>query len=114
MGILDEVKSLASTIQKIDNIELYRQILDLQGEVLKVVEENASLRKQVADLSEKMRISGELRFDRDVYWVDDAGPYCTRCWDTTKQLVRLLKCGNPAFSQCPTCKYPIKLNPELD
>lgn len=47
MGVLDDVKSLAKTVQQIDNVALYRQILDLQGEIMDLVEENRSLKQQL-------------------------------------------------------------------
>jgi hypothetical protein len=40
MGIVDNIKDVAKTVRQIDNIELYKQILDLQGEGMELVEEN--------------------------------------------------------------------------
>jgi regulator of replication initiation timing len=114
MGILDEVKSIASTIQKIDNIELYRKILDLQAEITELVQENHGLRRKIADLEQTLAIADELRFERQAYWRGTDGPYCTNCWDNRQRLVRMLKCGNPAFSECPTCRVALEVNPELD
>jgi len=114
MGVLDEVKSIASLIQKIDNIELYRKILDLQAEIFKLVEENTGLKHKVADLERTKVIASELRFERDAYWRGADGPFCSNCWDNHQGLIRMLKCGNPAFSQCPSCKTAVEVNPELD
>ena len=53
MGIIDNVKETVTLIQKIDNIDLYRKVLDLQSEVMAVVEENTELKR-------RLRISGDL------------------------------------------------------
>lgn len=52
MGLYDGIKDLAKVVQQADNIELYRQLLDLgkqaldlQAEVLQLQEENAKLKK---------------------------------------------------------------------
>lgn len=115
MSILDDVKSLAKTIQQIDNIELYRKILDLQGEILDLVEENKKLKNEIGLLEEKFRIKESLEFKLDTYWIKKAvgvedGPFCSKCWDTQQQLVRLIFCGNPQYSECPNCKRPIKIS----
>ncbi|HBA38453.1 MAG: hypothetical protein A2W73_07420 [Deltaproteobacteria bacterium RIFCSPLOWO2_12_55_13] len=52
MSIIDDVKSVAQLIQQIDNVELYRKILDLQGEVMGLVQENSELRKEISYLSQ--------------------------------------------------------------
>jgi hypothetical protein len=44
MGILDTAKEAVQLVQKIDNLELYKTILDLQSDALKVMEENGRLR----------------------------------------------------------------------
>lgn len=114
MGLLDEIKSLATTIQKIDNIELYRKILDLQAEAMKLLEEKAAVEKENRQLHDKLKIGGELEFEHNVYWRQDEdtgrsdGPFCSNCWDSMQRLVRLHQKENPNYIECPTCKQPIK------
>jgi len=60
MSILEDLKSLVGTIQKIDNIELYRQILDLQNEVLQVVAENTQLKADAASLREQLQPASDF------------------------------------------------------
>ncbi|MEO0131295.1 MAG: hypothetical protein ABIK76_06355, partial [candidate division WOR-3 bacterium] len=40
------------------------------------------------------------------------GPFCTRCWDKNKDLIRMHPCGNPAYSECPECKNSVKTGPD--
>jgi hypothetical protein len=114
MGILDNIKDVVGTIQKIDNIELYRKILDLQAETITVVGENADLRAQLDTLREQLSIKQRLRFEHNAYWDGDSlesseGPFCSKCWDSDRKLVRMHTCDNPQWSQCPICKKSLQI-----
>ena len=109
MGIVDDVKAVAKTVQQIGNIELYQKILDLQSEIMEVVEENQSLKRRITELEEESRIRSELIVQDDCYWIPQDsghpdGPYCTNCWDVRGDLVRMWKSANPEYSSCPNCK----------
>lgn len=107
MDIIDALKKAAEMAQKVDNIELYRQLIDLseqarglQTEVKRLEGENAALRRQ-RDLTERI-----IRH-RDPY-ISLAGDtvglrYCTHCWDTAEQLVQLQCNDFNATFECPHC-----------
>jgi len=119
MSIIDDIKSVAKTIQQADNIELYQKILDVQAKALEVVEENSKLREENKELKEKLKIKENLKNENNAYWIEadgkKDGPFCSCCWDVDKNLVRLHPCGNPSFYNCPNCKSgSIKVKPELD
>jgi hypothetical protein len=108
MGIIDNARELASTIQKIDNIELYKRILDLQGEIQGLVDENRQLREQVREQQRLWELNQELSFEHNAYWrvnQDKAreGPFCTNCWDSRRTQVRMHRRTNPNYAMCPTC-----------
>ncbi len=114
MGVIENVKEIANIVRQIDNIELYRQIVDLQGEVVGLVEENGRLKHEVANLKEKLTVKGKLVVKDDCYWLPDDsgnldGPFCTTCWDTEKQLVRMLHMGQPAVVSCTIHKRSINV-----
>ena len=114
MSVLETVKDVANTIRQIDNIDLYRKILDLQGEVMRLVEENGDLRRENTSLKDLLVVKDSLTFSRDCYWVSKAtgtseGPFCSACWDVRRELVRMIKCLDVKYSQCPVCKHPIKV-----
>ena len=96
MGVVDTLKETIGLIQKVDNIDLYRQMLDLQTQVMSLLEENKSLRTT-------LETRATLTFKSDAYWRDgNEGPFCSRCWDDEKKLIRLHLGGlAPA---CPKCK----------
>jgi hypothetical protein len=95
MSVIDTAKEAVMLVQKIDNIELYRKILDLQSDALKMVEENGKLKEEIKELEKAFQIKDQLIFENNHYYVlkDDSkdGPYCTYCWDKDRKLVRLHK-----------------------
>jgi hypothetical protein len=114
---LDDVKSVASTIQKIDNIDLYRQILNLQSEIMQVVQENNELKAQLATLRQKFAIREQLVFDRNAYWLraDGSrmdGPFCSNCWDVRQNTVRMYVDKDTGYGQCPTCRVLVPIDAE--
>lgn len=115
MSIYDGFKEVISTIQKIDNVELYRQILDLQKEMLQLVSENTELKTRLAETQAELSTKRDLRFEFNAYWIGETleisdGPFCAKCWDTKQQLVRMLYAGhNPQWSRCHVCDISLKL-----
>jgi hypothetical protein len=92
MGVIDTAKEAVQLVQKIDNIELYQKILDLQSDALKIVEENSTLRGKVKELEQAFAVKDTLVFEDNAYFVikesSKEGPYCTLCWDKDRTLVR--------------------------
>ena len=52
MGAIDNVKEVAKLVKDIGNMELYRQILDLQGEIMELTQANRELKSRVAELKD--------------------------------------------------------------
>ena len=50
MGFYDAFKDAISVAQKADNIELYKQLLDLSAQALDLQEENTRLKAENAEL----------------------------------------------------------------
>ena len=85
MSILDTAKDVVELVQKADNIDLYRHVLDLQGEIMELRQDNRTLRDEIADLGREHEISASLVFESNTCNRVDAGqkigPYCALCWD---------------------------------
>ena len=98
MGILDTLKDAVTLIQKADNIELNKTILDLQSQVYAQFEENRRLK-------EKIVTREQLVFRTNAYWTRDAndGPFCSRCWDAEALLIHL-HTRRGYYPECPKCK----------
>ncbi len=93
MNVLEVGKEMVRLVQQVDNIELYRKILEYQSETLKVVEELTVLKGQLKALQEIIEVKENLSFRDNKYWIKkeglEMGPYCTHCWDREGKLVHL-------------------------
>lgn len=119
MGIVENLKELVSTVQKIDNIELYRKILDLQGEAQDLVAENRRLRDEISELKRLREVSQELSYEHNSYWRAGTsgvkeGPFCSNCWDNREKLIRMHSKGDPNSAVCPTCEKAVNVTGRLD
>lgn len=110
MSFYDAFKDAMSIAQKADNVELYRQLLDLsaqaldlQAEVLRLKEENAELKK-----TNETEADIEYYVDAFVTKKSDKKPikYCAACWVDKKKLVPI---QDRQFENylCPLCKAEI-------
>lgn len=101
MNVLDHIKETVKIIQKMDNIDLYKKILDLQAEVMDLIEENRNLKN-------RLEIKDDIKFIKNSYWIVkngemQEGPYCSRCYDYENKLVHLIK-NEGYHPSCPQCK----------
>lgn len=62
MSVMDTVKDIAVLVQKADNVELLQRVLELQGQILELLEENHQLRTQVRELEETAEIAEAARW----------------------------------------------------
>ncbi|MBR2566588.1 MAG: hypothetical protein IKE29_18505 [Paenibacillus sp.] len=104
MSIISDIKEVATIVQKADNIELYKKILDLQSEAMNILEQNNNLKAEVRELRDRFEIQEKLTFKNNKYWIsNDEGPFCTKCWDVEKKLVRHQDLYNGYYT-CPNCR----------
>ena len=107
MSFYDAFKDAISVAQKADNVELYRQLLDLsaqaldlQAEVARLREENTALRKS-KDISEKV-----IRHEEPVVTIEGDTKnlyYCSHCWDSQQMIIQI-NCHNDGTFNCPHCQ----------
>jgi regulator of replication initiation timing len=119
MSIIENAKSVVKLVQQIDNIELYKQILDLKDQIFDLVEENRNMRDEVRSLQEKLRTKESLKFHFNAYWKENQdgtrdGPFCSKCWDKEEKLVRMVSCPNPQYHECSSCKQPLNTSGQPD
>ena len=91
MSIIDNAEKMVELAKKGLFVELRQQIIELQEQELELREENLGLKARIGELEKQAAISADLRFDGQVYWLGDEGPYCQRCHDESEKLVRLQK-----------------------
>lgn len=108
MGPVETFKEAARVVQALGNKEVYQRILDAEIQAMELVAENKDLKNQVAELQEQSRIKGELVFRDNSYWLptdknEDDGPFCSKCWDDEKKLIRLHR-HEGWQPRCPACE----------
>ncbi len=98
MGLIETTKEVVGLLQQIDNLELYRRMIELQQQAYALVDENRVLKERLATRD-------ELTFRKNAYWRGEAdGPFCSPCWDSKSTLIRLhVRQGYQP--QCPSCKH---------
>lgn len=93
MGIIETSKTLGSALLKIKDPELMAEYVKLQQSVIELFDENAKLREENDALKQKADIEKGLVFEHGVYYTNHTGtkdgPYCQRCWDKDRVLLRL-------------------------
>ena len=99
-------KDIVDLMKKGATVEAQERIMELREAVLELQEENVSLRQNIRQLEEQLSLEKELGFDGSVYWRTTGGnrigPFCQRCHDVDKKLVRLQDYGDAWF--CLGCK----------
>ena len=108
MGFYDAFKDVLNVAQKADNIELYRQLLDLSAQALDLQAENAKLKEESSELKKKKIIDERIVRHRDPYiTLKDEKPelfYCSHCYDGEHVLVQLHCDYEEGSCFCPHCK----------
>lgn len=116
MAIFDELKSIGKVLQEAGKIEQYQQILDTQQKLLEMQKITNELQAENRNLKDKLEIKESIIYENNTYWVirdnNKDGPYCSRCWDVDKNLVRIKRgINNSAFHTCPECKIQVQTGP---
>jgi len=109
MGIIDDAKDIVKLIKKYDDAELYEKIIDLRDEISKLRENNLKLKEKIKALKEENKISEKIVFEKPYYFLKDDvkkdGPYCQKCYDDNKKLIRLQERRDyPGSWKCLVCK----------
>lgn len=114
MSLYDGIKDVAKVMQQADNIELYRQLLDLSSQALDMQAEIAKLREENSEL--KKRKSVEDRIERHprpyITLKDDVTniKFCSICWDGERVLIQMDEWEEEWYSarstvlRCHKCK----------
>lgn len=110
MSLYDAFKDAMNMAQKADNIELYRQLLDLGAQALDLQAEVARLREENAELKKSNDLESDIEFYVDAFVTrkSDLKPikYCAACWVDKKRLVPIQDVQYDNYV-CPLCKAKI-------
>lgn len=107
MGIIDHAKDIAELIKKYNDAELYQKIIDLRDEIFELRRDNLELKEKNKILEEEKKINEKIIFKSPFYWLKggerEDGPYCQKCFDENKKLIRLQDIKN-GYWECLVCK----------
>ena len=119
MEIIDVGKKILHAIQDGDNTAASQLILELEGKVLDLQEENSRLRQQVADLEAHLELVDQMSFDGKAYWrgkgEEREGPFCQKCLDGERRAIRLkhrdetVSGYKSEWYECHNCQTRIEL-----
>jgi Zinc finger found in FPG and IleRS len=86
---------------------LYGNVMELVEKNKELVEENHTLKDQLKAIQKQRDISAELKPHDNAYWTMKGseldGPFCMRCWDVDKTLVRERAGATQGTHYCPEC-----------
>lgn len=109
MGILDEMKEIGDLIKKAGDIELYRRINKLEGEVIDLTRDKRRSEEKLEELERTLKFKEKLTFREPFYWLEkDQTPYCPGCWEDKHKAVHVIFAfdnARDARFDCPTCGH---------
>lgn len=111
MGIIENAKEVADLIQKIGDIELYRKIVTLEGQIIDLTREKRNLEAKVESLSGTLAFQQKLVFKKPLYYAEgDQVPYCSLCWESKKEAIHLVGPSRDNSYECKNCNKFYHLN----
>jgi hypothetical protein len=85
VGIVENIKDAADLAKKVADIELYRKLVHLEGEVMDLTREKRQAELKIEELEEKLALKGSMTFKQPFYFMEgDAVPFCPRCFEKEK------------------------------
>lgn len=95
MALIPSYKEIVDLLKTGATIEAQEKIMELRVASLELQEENMQLKKQLAEAEATLAVKQAVTWKPPFYWVKlgekEDGPYCQKCYDTDRKLVRLQK-----------------------
>jgi hypothetical protein len=94
VSFIDYFKAAYDLASKAQSVDLQRELMAMREDYNTLHEENLNLRGRVKALEEQLAVKGALVFRDPAYYLthDDGredGPFCQRCWDVDRRVVRV-------------------------
>lgn len=111
MNIYSAAKDAANVLKEAGKISEYQKILDLIDDLFDKREKIEELQGKIKKLEKKLAIGNDYEFKNNAYYNKNGdGPFCSRCFDKNKDLIRVIKSfNNDDFGTCPECGKQVNL-----
>lgn len=77
MGIVENIKDAADLAKKVGDLELYRKIVHLEGEVMDLTREKRQAEQKIEDLQKQLALKAKMTFKQPFYYQEaDDVPFC--------------------------------------
>ena len=107
MGLYEGIKDVAKVIQQADNVELYRQLIDLSAQALDMQNEISRLSAENVELRKMRDVENRIERHQEPFitLTNDSERiiYCSRCWDHEQKLIQVKSYNSGAF-KCTHCE----------
>ena len=104
MGLYEGIKDVAKVVQQADNIELYRQLVDLSAQALDMQSEINRLTAENTELRKKQDLEAAIVRHNGLYVTLEGNEnilYCSHCWDSERKLIQMFT--ESGKYRCPHC-----------
>lgn len=82
MDIVGSVKEIADLAKKFNDIEFYRKIVHLEGEVMELTRAKRQAEQKIDDLQEQLSLKAKMTFKEPFYYQEnDDVPFCPACFE---------------------------------
>jgi hypothetical protein len=109
------LKALPGLLRRINDLQLYEASLEHRERVVKLSEDNETLRRMIAEREAKvselqtfLSLRTQMHFTRNAYWRGNDGPFCPRCYDSETKVIHLVSGVSQGFTYCPNCTQPFE------
>jgi hypothetical protein len=107
MGLYEGIKDVAKVIQQADNVELYKQLIDLSAQALDMQNEISRLSVENAEFKKLKDIENRIERHSEPFVTLRDEPiqilYCAHCWDYEKKLIQVKSYDSGGF-KCTHCE----------
>jgi hypothetical protein len=104
MGLYESIKDVAKVVQQADNIDLYRQLVELSAQALELQSEINRLTHENEELRTKQDLESKIIRHEGLYVTLEGNDdifYCSHCWDSERKLIQMFT-ENGKY-RCPHC-----------
>ncbi len=105
----DSTTSLEQAEAKMQLAELISALADAKIEMATIQETLMQKESEIASLNDKLKVKDTIVWEKPYYFLvtdnEKDGPYCQRCYDSEKQLIRLQQPARtqPGLWECHKC-----------